>query len=124
MPREFLAGDPFYQGIFHWQLMYCIGDFQRRRHGLIWEGAFEKGVPNPGAVAPGALAPGPFGSGCVVLCEISKQSKCVETIPYVKKSICHIDKNLCTGSGCTVPCEISKCSKCVETKIFFLIHLP
>ena len=44
-----------------------------------------------GAVVPGALAPGAFGSGCTVLCEFSKWSKCVETTPHVDKlSICHI----------------------------------
>ena len=35
-----------------------------------------------GAVVPEELAPEVFGSGFVVLCEISKRSKCVETIPH------------------------------------------
>ena len=53
--------------------------------------------------------------------EISEWSKYMENIPHSEKlSICHIDKNLCTGSGCTVPCEISKWYKYVETKIFVL----
>ena len=50
-----------------------------------------KGASNPGVVVQRALAPEHFGSGCAVPCELSKRSKCVETIPHVDKlSLCHI----------------------------------
>ena len=39
----------------------------------------------PGAFARGALASGAFGGGYAVPCDISKRSKCVETIPHVEK---------------------------------------
>ena len=94
------------------------GDCQRRRHILIREEPLVKGASNPVEVVPGELAPGVFRSGCMVPCEISKPSNCMDTIPHVDKfSICNIDKNVCTRSGYVVPCEISKWSKYMETKI-------
>ena len=63
------------KAFFHRQLLCRIRDCQRRRHSLIWEGYFVKGVSYPVAVVTGELVPGAFGSGCAVLCELSKRSK-------------------------------------------------
>ena len=84
--------DPFFLEIFlHRHLSCRVGHCRRRRHGLIWEGYFAKGESNMGAVLLEALSPGAFGSGCAVPCEVSKRSKCVETIPHVEKfSMYHI----------------------------------
>ena len=93
--ESFWPGILFSKGIFF--AHFCrvasdtVGDCWRRRHVLTREGDFEKGASNPGAVVPGVLVQGAFGRGCTVLCNISKRSKCVETIPHVEKlSICHI----------------------------------
>ena len=53
-------------------------------------GFFAKVLSNPGVVVPGSLLPGEFGSVCKVLCELSRQSNYLETIPHVETLyICH-----------------------------------
>ena len=55
------------------------------------EGEFTKGASHLGAVVLGELVLGAFGSGCTVMCKLSKWSKCVETIPHVEKlSLCYL----------------------------------
>ena len=67
----------FLRALFHRHLSCCVGDCWRCLHRIIREGDSSKGGSNLWA-----LAPVEFGSGCAVTCEISKRSKCVETIPH------------------------------------------
>ena len=76
---------------FHRNLLCCVIDCQISFYCLIWEAAFLKGASNLGKFVLGLLTLGEFGSGCAVPCDLSKRSKCVETILHVEKlSLCHV----------------------------------